>query len=362
MTAPNFTFDTPLGQSPPFATVTPTDHEAYIIIAAALGTSLTLMFGCIRVWVRWTGGSRYGFDDWLIAGTTALSFVQSTLVLIACHLGLGKSKTLLSSDALLSVQKLYYASNLLYIVCLAVSKASVTCFILRLTPIEPHTRFLKALLAALIIWAVAFVLLIATSCTASHPWLLLGQQCSGYLTYWAVFESLGCLYEVAMVGMSVWLVYSLQTSWNNRATVVIAFGARLLLIPIVALRLANYSKNGQHNDPTFLESEFVVWTSTELNYSIISATFPILRPLVNNFNTSWGGGDWSTIAYGTYVSSPQGSNDDSNRATGGYTIHEGFSQVATSIDESDEGDSLRSRRTGVSHEQLSGVGNDASNI
>ncbi|KAK4496525.1 hypothetical protein PRZ48_012505 [Zasmidium cellare] len=180
-------------------------------------------------------------------------------------------------------------------------------------------------------------------------------------TYWAVFESLGCLYEVAMVGMSVWLVYSLQTSWSNRATVVIAFGARLLLIPIVALHLTNYNKTGQSTDPTLLESEFMVWTSTELNYSIISATFPILRPLVSNFNTSWGGGDWGTVA--TYVDSPQGSTIASNKATGGHTIHERSSPLTTSIDESDEGDSLRSRSAGVrTPRRLSGVGSGEGNI
>lgn len=123
----------------------------------------------------------------------------------------------------------------------------------------------------------------------------------------------------------------------------------------MALHLAKYSKTGQSTDPTLLQSEFIVWTSTELNYSIISATFPILRPLVSNFNTSWGGGDWGTVA--TYVDSPQGSTIESNKATGGRTIHERVSHVATSIDESDEGDSLRSRSAGVrTPRRLSGVG------
>lgn len=133
------------------------------------------------------------------------------------------------------------------------------------------------------------------------------------------------------------------------------------LIPIVALHLAKYSEAGQHEDPTLDESVFIVWTSTELSYSIISATFPILRPLVNNFNTSWGGGggDWSTVCYGADVQSPQASNNYSNKATGGHTIHERASPVATSIDESDEGDSLRSRRAGLlNHERFSSRDSD----
>jgi hypothetical protein len=40
-------------------------------------------------------------------------------------------------------------------------------------------------------------------------------------------------------------------------------------------------------DPTFREVLFVVWTQVELHLSIISATIPVLRPVVNNLNTSY---------------------------------------------------------------------------
>jgi hypothetical protein len=43
---------------------------------------------------------------------------------------------------------------------------------------------------------------------------------------------------------------------------------------------------------------FVVWTQTELSYSIISATIPTLRPVMNNLNTQFGGLGPDTSAYG----------------------------------------------------------------
>lgn len=155
----------------------------------------------------------------------------------------------------------------------------------------------------------------------------------------------------------------MRSSTASCTTTLLTFSTRL--IPIVALHLANYSRTGQYDDPTLLESEFIVWTSTELSYSIISATFPVLRPLVNKFNTNWGGGggDWSTARYDADVRSHQEGNNDSNKATGGYTIHERTSQVATTIDDSDERDALRSRRAGlVHHEQLSGLGSDVGDL
>ncbi|KAK4506415.1 hypothetical protein PRZ48_000145 [Zasmidium cellare] len=89
--------------------------------------------------------------------------------------------------------------------------------------------------------------------------------------------------------MSLWLIWSLKTTLSNKVTVIVTFGARLVLVAIVALRLKSFNRSGQTSDPTLLEAEFIVWTSTELNYSVISATFPIMRPFVNNLTTNYGG-------------------------------------------------------------------------
>ena len=49
-----------------------------------------------------------------------------------------------------------------------------------------------------------------------------------------------------------------------------------------------------------LEAQFVAWTSTELNYSLVSATIPILRPFVNNLATHYGAGHGQrSDGYGT---------------------------------------------------------------
>lgn len=59
-----------------------------------------------------------------------------------------------------------------------------------------------------------------------------------------------------------------------------------MIVP-VALRLANHDQAGLTTDPTFREVLFVVWTQVELHFSIIFATIPILRPVINSLNTSY---------------------------------------------------------------------------
>lgn len=62
------------------------------------------------------------------------------------------------------------------------------------------------------------------------------------------------------------------------------------MIVILAFRLSSFDKNGLPDDPTFRESQFITWTSTELHYSLMAATIPILRPFMSNLSTNYGAG------------------------------------------------------------------------
>ena len=44
------------------------------------------------------------------------------------------------------------------------------------------------------------------------------------------------------------------------------------MIIVIVFRLKTFSSAGFNTNPTLLQGEFIVWTQTELNYSLISAT------------------------------------------------------------------------------------------
>lgn len=116
----------PDGQAPPFAVVTPTDHSAWIIIASAFGLSCVLLFGIIRVGIRLTIAPPFGLDDVLFGTATVcllrlcpilqiclvtnqhqqlIAIVQSSTILYAASLGMGKSIELVNPEALVKIQK-----------------------------------------------------------------------------------------------------------------------------------------------------------------------------------------------------------------------------------------------------------------
>ena len=86
----------PQGYSPPFATVTPTDHEAWILISAALNMACFLFFGFIRVSLRTILQRGFGTDDYTCFAAMMLAVIQTSIVLAACAKGLGKAVDLVS--------------------------------------------------------------------------------------------------------------------------------------------------------------------------------------------------------------------------------------------------------------------------
>ena len=57
----------------------------------------------------------------------------------------------------------------------------------------------------------------------------------------------------------------------------------------IAFRLATFDEAGLTINPSLRETLFTVWTQTELNYSIISATIPSLLQFMKDLNTHFGG-------------------------------------------------------------------------
>lgn len=60
----------PPGYSPPLAVVTHNDHGANIIITAAVGLSLILLFAGIRLVMRWGDRVGSGLDDITLVAAT----------------------------------------------------------------------------------------------------------------------------------------------------------------------------------------------------------------------------------------------------------------------------------------------------
>lgn len=178
---------------------------------------------------------------------TVFATIQSSIILAACSKGLGKAVHLVSPEAQDEVQKMYYTSNLFFLMAIGFSKISVVCFLHRLSQILKHRLVFNIAMGLIVAWTVGSMLAIALQCDLRHPWISIDEECPGIVCLapdndirrlrilteyqrrrWEIIGSLDIASEVAIVGLVVFLVSGLRTAMSSKATVVAIFSARLL--------------------------------------------------------------------------------------------------------------------------------------
>ncbi|KAF2719685.1 hypothetical protein K431DRAFT_339875 [Polychaeton citri CBS 116435] len=245
----------PIRTIPAFAPISDNENRAWIIIATALGLPMTLLSSTLGAFIRSTINRGWGPDDIALAASTAISWVQSSLILAACSKGLGTS---LQEIPLI---QLYYASNLLFLVSLGLSK--ISGFLLAL---------LHIMLGLVAIWTLAALFAVAFQCGGSQPWLVASRSCGSS----TALEDFACIFELAIISL------------DNELVIVSAFTFRLGLIIVAGFRVGAFDKAGLSLDPTLLEASFICWTHTEMNYSIISTTIPSATSFFKSLSTNYG--------------------------------------------------------------------------
>ncbi|KIY04000.1 uncharacterized protein Z520_00692 [Fonsecaea multimorphosa CBS 102226] len=288
----------PAGQSPPFAVVTPDDHEAYILISTAFGLACILFFAGIRTVVRTTISHGIGLDDYLFYAGSLLAIIQSSIVLGACSKGLGKALHLVSLERQHEIQKMTYAGNLFFIIIIGLSKISIVSFLHRISRMKQHRLVFNIAMGILGLWTVGSFLAIAFQCDLSHAWLTVNQKCPGVFRRWQVIGVLDIVTEVGIICLVAYLVHDLQTSVSSKMTVLSIFGIRLFLIIFIAFRLHTFSQSGYTTNPLLREATFAAWTQSELSYSLVSATMPIFHNFLKSLSTGFGGMHATSHGYG----------------------------------------------------------------
>jgi hypothetical protein len=139
-----------------------------------------------------------------------VAVIQSAIVLSACSNGLGKSISLVPLATqtkvqqvservaclrvrvafLISCGQLYYASTLFFVIGVGMSKLSVVCFLLRLSPVQRHRMVFYGAAGVVGVWTVASLFAMAFQCNSSHPWLIVGEQCPGMVSSWTITQLL----------------------------------------------------------------------------------------------------------------------------------------------------------------------------
>ncbi|PIB01041.1 hypothetical protein CB0940_02102 [Cercospora beticola] len=286
----------------PAAALLDADHRgSWIYITNGFGLVVVLIAFAIRTWIRLKVSPPFRYDDITLAGATVLSIVQAGVVFAQVHSGFGTAIRLLSDAAIDRVQKLGLAAVILYVFTIYASKASVVLLFARISADRFHKAVARGLLASCLVFGIVSAFLVALKCDLSAPWRVYGQQCSSLFARATAVAVFDIVTELILFGISLLLVWNLQTSLKNKSRVVFAFGTRLPLIAVIILRLVYLRDLEDTDDPTLQGTITIVLTQLEIFYGIMAATIPCLRPFLAGFITNYGAMGRETVMGGSHI-------------------------------------------------------------
>ncbi|KAF1917449.1 hypothetical protein BDU57DRAFT_446965 [Ampelomyces quisqualis] len=272
--------------SPPPFFITADDKRGLIVVTVAL--VLTFVWSCslIGIWMRYKARD-WKPDDWLLASATLVHTAQSGTILHLVNLGLGTSQDGVPQAQLERLGKEGIASQIFYVGTLLLSKCSVLCLYLRLSPGGAHKIASYGVVAVSIAWGVLAIVLIVVPCNPAQYYTN-PRGCRNRWPKWQAISSLDIVTEAFIFGIAIQLVWTLQMRLKAKFLVVFAFSARLLVIVIAAIRLCYLHEHFLATDFTF---KYIVATQWQMGYAIMSSTLtgigPFLRPFDKEFTASY---------------------------------------------------------------------------
>lgn len=273
----------PPGVSAPPLVITDTDKRGVIVVVTIVTLAFLLVAFLTRIWVRLRVSGPWSYDDTTLTVATIIGIGQSVAVFAEVHEGFGLTKSSLSDGDIASVGQADYASTLLYLVALGLSKCSVIALIMRLTSNRQHLVVLYINIGAAVVWALSSFLLITIACSPAQPFRDLASQCSGLFARWQYVCALDIITEISIFAMSIYLVFGLQMAIRMKAMVVLAFALRLPVIAWSATRLYYLHRQVYSDDPTLAGYLAGVWTQVQVSYSLIATAAACLGPFIRPF-------------------------------------------------------------------------------
>ncbi|KAL9564970.1 hypothetical protein ACKAV7_010884 [Fusarium commune] len=259
---------------------TATDKAPIVRAMTALLMVIAILAATLRIATRLTTVGSLGLDDGLVAASTVLAIIQSIIVIFEGSAGLGKRDGL-HNDQVSLIIKSQYASNILFITVLFLTKISATRTIRSMAPRE-RQRLILITEGVISLWALGSIIASLFECSLPKPWDYIHGKCFSRALFWTVFDILNIMTDITITGILIDLFKSLQTSRSKKFLVIGVFGCRILITPAIISHIYYFRKATELGNPIF-----DLWAPTVIVQviqcmSIMVTCVPFLKPFMDS--------------------------------------------------------------------------------
>jgi hypothetical protein len=228
---------------------------------------------------------------YLLRTKPLISRTRKLLTLMACPkvsaLGFGSHLWSLKDGALLQILRLFYISEIIYVVVLALTKASIVTMYLRI--FWAYRSFYIACYVVLtfifVSSSVVTILTIRSCQPVEFFWDrdIAGGSCLNITALAYANSGLAVLHDLVIIILPISMLWSLQMSRKKKVFIGVMFALGGIGLVATIVRLQTLKDFGTTPDPSWEWVPVVYWTSVELSAGIIASCLPAVRTLLERF-------------------------------------------------------------------------------
>ncbi|TKX20010.1 hypothetical protein C1H76_7894 [Elsinoe australis] len=235
-----------------------------------------------RLFVKARDSNTFGHDDTAISISALAALAHVVATCYAVHLGYGLDWSSLADTERTAICKALFASHITYVISIGCTKISTCFFSVRFLTRDTRSRFLAyGFTITCVAWTVVCVLVISLRGQISNTWITTDGSQALY-SRWLGIEGTGFAIDLSSVAMSIYLIWGLQMSIGKRLAVSAIFSSRLLVLPLVALRLWKLHPATGSNSTSPARSA-LIFTEAVMECAFILASVTCLKPFLRPF-------------------------------------------------------------------------------
>ncbi|KAH9845174.1 hypothetical protein Tdes44962_MAKER06819 [Teratosphaeria destructans] len=258
-------------------------------ISAILFLTWAFLTFTVRLCTKYGKRDKWGHDDTAMTLAFLLSAGNVAALCYAVHLGLGNPWATFTPSDEWACEKALYVASILYVLSMGFTRMSASIFAERLLGQDRGTAMGHAPLAAYSLWTFAATMAVALRGDVKHPWDTRIGSRNLYIRYICI-EVSGVILDVAIVSLAIRVIWTLRIAISKRMIPISIFACRLLIVPLIALRLWKLKPSNTTSVRPNLMS--IVYTQAALHSAFMLASsthiVPFLKPFCEGYypNTS----------------------------------------------------------------------------
>ncbi|KAH7353624.1 integral membrane protein [Plectosphaerella cucumerina] len=224
------------------------------------------------------------FEELIISTAVGLTIVPIVCVKYMVDLGFGKHLWDLEDGALLKGLRLFYIAEVVYIVVLALTKASIIWMYIHIFRTSKTFRnWSHGVLALLALSTLIITPLTIFSCRPLRFFWnkdIRGGTCLDVNALAYAHSGMAIVFDVIIITMPIGMLWRLNMALRRKLLIGVMFAIGGFGLIATVLRLQTLLVFGNSLDPTFDYVPVLLWTTAELAAGIVCTCLPAIRKLL----------------------------------------------------------------------------------